>query len=100
MGKYYLLREKTVVPCSNDVEEWIELFQAGFHRILTDSINNASVHTVFLGMDAQKQKGLPPLLFRTMLWGGGLGVLKWTHSTYEEAEAMHHKVVAAIRENA
>jgi hypothetical protein len=64
-------------------------------HLLGDDVGEASVSTIFLGMDV----GLAarPLLFETMIFGGALDRSQWRYATYDEAEAGHAAAVQAVK---
>lgn len=66
-------------------------------RVALDEVGEARISTVFLGIDHQWGSG-PPLLFETMVFGGPMDEQQWRYSTWDEAEAGHHRVVEAVRE--
>ena len=61
-----------------------------------ETIGDAEVSTVFLGLDYSYGDG-PPLIFETMIFGGDYGQHQWRYSTYDEAEAGHAAVVESLR---
>lgn len=92
---HYLLVKKKVYRVSFDV--WVRLFEHITRKIAVDTLDNARVSTVFLGIDHQYIDGLPPILFETMVFGGILDNWQWRYMTYREAEIGHSRVVKALR---
>lgn len=79
-----------------DLMKWGAEFRKDRHVGRTD-VGEATVSTVFLGIDHNWGDG-PPVLFETMVFGGDHD--QWTdrYRTWDEAEAGHARVVAALRE--
>lgn len=96
MLKYYVLRDKTPVPCVN-LPQWVHDMNRTRH-VVASTINGALISTVFLGIDHNWLKGGTPQLFETMIFEDGpLDGRQWRYATYEEAEDMHGKIVAALQ---
>ena len=97
MSKKYILEGKEPVRCY-DVIAWGEFFEVDSNRrVAQTSIGEASVSTVFLGLDHQFVDG-PPLLFETMVFGGSLDQEMDRYSTWKEAEAGHESMVAKVKD--
>jgi hypothetical protein len=95
-GRYVLRGHEAVA--TDDSREWARMFdKTDARRVAKDTIGEAEVSTVFLGID-HNWGGGPPLLFETMVFGDSPYELQWRYSTWEEAEAGHARVVAALRE--
>jgi hypothetical protein len=62
-----------------------------------ESVGEANVSTVFLGLDHNFGGG-QPVLFETMVFGGEHDGYQSRACTYEEALAMHDRVVAMLNE--
>lgn len=58
-------------------------------RIGFDTINDATVSTVFLGLNHAFRDDDPPLWFETMVFGGALDGEQVRYTTIEEAKAGH-----------
>lgn len=71
---------------SNWSEDWI---------IARDTVGDAVVSTVFLGLDHQFGDG-PPLVFETMIFGGEHDQEQWRYSTIEEAREGHDRAVQIV----
>lgn len=87
----------------DDVEQWSELFGARHEgddrwwRVGNTQINDeVHVSTVWLGLDHSFGDG-PPLIFETMVFGGEYDDWTERYSTWEQAEAGHERIVAALR---
>ncbi len=88
MEKYYKLEGTKVVPVDSLL--WAQWFETAHRVIGNDTIGDARVSTVFLGINHNWGDG-PPLLFETMIFGGVHDGWQERCSTYEEALAMHAK---------
>lgn len=93
--KRYVLEGKVAVPCE-DVMKWAEGFEASERRVAVDTIGEATVSTIFLGID-HSFGGDRPLLFETMVFGGPLDGEQKRCSTWEQAEAMHHTTCERVK---
>ena len=60
------------------------------------TIGDVEISTVWLGLDHQYGDG-PPLIFETMVFGGGLDQQQWRYSTLDAAHAGHDEVVEKVR---
>ena len=67
-------------------------------RVAQDTVGEAWVSTVFLTVDHNFGGRGAPILFETMLFGGQHDQSCWRYCTWEEAEAGHARVVAALRD--
>lgn len=95
--RHYILDGRTPRPC--DLMTWAQAFEKADRHIGNDTIGNVLVSTVFLGLDHSFGSG-PPLLFETMIFGGEHDHYQDRCSSYDEAEAMHLKALAMVRESA
>lgn len=94
----YILVDKNPVVC-NDAMKWGMWFQNSKERIVKQTdIDGIKVSTVFLGLDHNWGDGGEPLLFETMIFGGQHDQFQERYSTWDEAEAGHHKACAMILE--
>lgn len=91
--RYYKLVGRNVVPTMS-VEEAFNCER----RIALTEINGVQISTVFLWLNHAFDDG-PPLLFETMVFGGPLSEEQDRCSTYDEAEAMHERMCARVRES-
>lgn len=93
MLRYYVLHNKTPVPCT--LLSFVDSLPK--NRIIRhEHVGKMLVSTVFLGMDHSWGHG-PPQLFETMIFEGPYDGAQWRYATYEEAEDMHGKIVAALQ---
>ena len=88
---YWKLDGHTPVPCTRD--EWGALMERGDRQVARDEFDGITVSTVFLGIDHNFSGG-PPLIFETMVFGGGLTEYQTRYATWDEAEAGHRDALA------
>lgn len=87
--------QKAVVPA--DISTWSDFLDGDGKRVGRTEVGEASVSTVFLGVDHSFGDG-PPLWFETMIFGGPFDQETWRYTTWAEAEAGHGRIVGALRE--
>lgn len=90
MSEHYILDGKK--PKSVDLLEWARWFETADRIVAKTLINGVKVSTVFLGLDHSFGGG-PPLLFETMIFGGGHDDYCERFETWEQAEAGHQEAV-------
>jgi hypothetical protein len=93
---YFILDGKNAVE-EKDIIQWAEWFERSAKdgsRVVkfTELPNNVRVSTVFLGLNHQWFPEGPPLLFETMIFGGGNDYQE-RYATWEEAEKGHDHVL-------
>lgn len=93
----YILRGHTPVP-ANSMREWAEFFEDASRRIVrkTQLTPTIEVSTVFLGMDHNFGREGSPILFETMVFRNESGEEMDRCSTWDEAEAMHERMIEAV----
>lgn len=95
MSDKYILKGHEAVPV-NDLMEWARMFENSEARIVGKTkVGNATVSTVFLGLD-HSFGGERPLLFETMIFEGDQDGFCERYSTWEEAEQGHKAVVQKL----
>jgi hypothetical protein len=92
----YILDGRTPVLCS--AEQWGNWIVIADRRVCRTTIGCTRISTVFLGIDHQMEDHGPPLLFETMVFGGKHDQFQERCSTWDEAEAMHARAVAMVRD--
>lgn len=92
---FYLLQGKIPIR-EPDLMTWAAGMGKLDARVAFDKIHDASISTVFLGLDHQHGAGLP-LLFETMIFDGELDGQVWRYSTWADAELGHANAVALVR---
>ncbi len=96
MNGKYILWGKIPIPVEDPIE-WAKGLEEENRRVGKDFIGEVMISTVFLGLDHSFGGG-PPLLFETMIFGGELEGWQERCSTWEQAEEMHKKAMAMVRE--
>ena len=85
-GRYqhYKLEKKTPVP-AKDLSEWAEWMESADRRVAETSFAWGRVSTVFLGLNHNYSldPNDPPLLFETMIFGGGSEDNCYRYCTWE-----------------
>jgi hypothetical protein len=92
---YYVLRDKTPVPC-DDPMQWTEEFETRDRHVKKTWIGGTYISTVFLGIDHAVDQDVSPILFETMIFGGSLDRFYECCSTWAEAEIMHDRIVHQV----
>lgn len=95
---YYILGDDGRTPVHADMDEWARWYETADRLVRKDTIGGVLVSTVFLGMNHALGSG-PPLLFETMIFGGGLDGYQDRCSTWQQAEAMHATACRLVRTN-
>lgn len=98
IGHKYILVNGEPVVC-DDYTKWGKWFQSSPERVVKqEEIGPFKISTVFLGMD-HNWGGGSPLLFETMIFGGGDSDLnEWQDrcGTLDAAKEMHARAVALV----
>lgn len=95
MSEHYVLNDDHSVR-EAELMEWVVAFNdMDRRRVALDKIGNASVSTVFLGLDHSFGDG-PPLIFETLISGGEHDQEMWRYSTWDEAVAGHKAAVELV----
>jgi hypothetical protein len=95
---WYILDENGEPKPVTDLMEWARWKVANptAHEIGYDIIGDASVSTVFLGVNHQHGDG-PPLVFETMIFGGALDRHGRRYSTLKDARSGHRALCDEVR---
>ena len=91
---YYILSGHEAVEV-HGIVEWGRWFETADRVVKKDTVGDVEVSTVFLGMD-HSFGGRKPLLFETMIFGGGYDQSQWRYSTWGEAVAGHREAVLLV----
>jgi hypothetical protein len=91
---YYILDGKTPVPVRCPLE-WGRRFETANRHVALDQFHDATVSTVFLGIDHSFGGG-PPLLFETMIFGGPHSDFQERYTSWDEAEEGHMRAVGKV----
>jgi hypothetical protein len=76
---------------------WMEFEHAKRHVALDYVTPEIRVSTVFLGLDHDFSFAGPPILFETMVFGGGLDGQQEHYATWDEAEYGHGLMLAKVK---
>lgn len=101
--KYILDSKGEPVPCEN-LYQWAQFMEQADRRVLAKTMigegdGACTVSTVFLGLDHSFAEGADPILWETMVFGGVLAeACDRCGGSREQAEAMHVRMVAKVRE--
>ena len=96
LNAYWVLDDEHRAVEVADVHEWGRFFEDHEKRRVNQTqVGEANVSTVFLGMDHGWGAG-PPVLFETMIFHGPYDQGTWRWRTWDEAEAGHAAIVAAL----
>ena len=98
MNEKYILVDQHPVP-EPDVIAWGRWFEnAKDQRIVCrTTVGDANVSTVFLAIDHRFFGDGPPILWETIIFGGRYDEWQARHTSREDAERHHRKVVEALR---
>ncbi len=94
MFRHYKLEGKLPVPC-DDILEWAIYFENTSRQVALTHLSDATVSTVFLGLDHGFYAGRV-LLFETMVFGGNLDQQQRRYGSWEEAENGHEEMVSMV----
>lgn len=83
----YILDGKT--PVKTDLMTWAKWYETAERHVGITKKDGVTVSTVFLGTNHAWGQNEPPMLFETMIFGGGHDQHQERCSTWEQAEAMH-----------
>lgn len=92
MWKWYTLKDK--IPVLSEIKEFSQLPEKD-RVVKQETIGDAWISTVFLGLDHSWEEG-PPVLFETMIFGGEHDMYQDRYCTWEEAEEGHKKAVNLV----
>jgi hypothetical protein len=95
MGDLYILVGKEPVECDEPIQ-WGKAMAKTDRHVMDETIGESRVSTVFLGINHAYMGG-KPLLFETMVFGGKLAEEMERCSTWDEAEAMHKRMVERVK---
>lgn len=94
--RYYILDEKQN-PVQVDVIAWAKWWRKNDRRVAVDTVGNVRISTVFLGSDHSFRDVGRPIIFETMVFGGGLDQECERTSTWNEAEVVHERMVERVK---
>lgn len=101
---FYILGADHKVQSVKNIDEWAERFEPFDQRVAINffghkAIGEIQISTVFLGIDHRFWGEGPPIVFETMIFGGGKGIDGYTDrcSTWDEAVVMHARAVELVK---
>src|SRR5262245_16847608 len=80
-----------------DVIAWGRWCENGNNIVAKDDVGGVHISTVFLGIDHRHYGKGPPVLFETMIFGGGFDGHMWLYTTWDDAETGHAMAVKKVR---
>lgn len=92
---HYVLDGHTPVV-EPDLMRWARSFNSN-RRVALTKIGAVEVSTVFLGINHNFGDG-EPILFETMIFDETSANREWRYATWDEAQAGHDRIVAALTE--
>ena len=92
--KYAVLKGHEVVPIGSQAK-WSASFDYAARRVAHDTIGEARVSTVFLGLNSSFGEG-PPLWFETLVFGGEFDDEIHRYTTWDEAVEGHKNMVRRV----
>jgi Mrp family chromosome partitioning ATPase len=99
-GWKYILDEQGKATRCDDVIAWGQWFETAERVVKQEKIGASKISTVFLGLDHNMIGHGPPVLWETMVFGGELDQEQdRCAGNREQAEAMHERMVARVREH-
>ncbi len=96
MSEYYILNGREIVKAN--LLTWATWYETANRHVGNDIIGDARVSTVFLSLNHGIYPTNQPVLFETMIFGGINDGYQDRCNTYDEAEKMHARICAAVRE--
>ena len=94
--RYYILVNHQPVPC-DDMIVWALWFSTSDRKVACTPVHNVNVSTVCIGLDHNFSGVGPPLIFETMIFGGGEDGWCERCSTWAEAESVHREAMHVAR---
>lgn len=91
---FYILEDQEVVP-ANDIFTWMRWWENNDRRLAYEEIGQASVSTVFLGINHSLADGTPQF-FETALFLGGHIHQVVRSATYQKAMEEHRHMVGQL----
>lgn len=94
----YILDEHGQPQAEPDVLVWAKWFEEHQDRhIADDTVRGMRISTVFLGIDHNFTEDGPPVLWETMVFGGGRDLYQERYTSREEAVEGHKRALAVAR---
>lgn len=97
LPQLYILKGKKPVPAES-IEQWGAFFESDKRIVAQESIGEAWISTVFLGLDHSfSGEDESPVLFESMVFGGTLDGDTARYCTWSEAEQGHREMVDRVK---
>ena len=95
-NKHYILVDKK--PLESDLMGWAKWIENSENKIVKqDTLPDGTfISTVFLGLDHNYAETGDPVLFETMIFGGGYDQYQERYTTWEDAEKGHGKALKLL----
>lgn len=94
---HYILDGHTPVPV-RELMKWATWYQTADRHVADTRIGHIRISTVFLSIDHGFDDRQAPILFETMVFGGGeLNETMFRYATWDEAAAGHQDVVECVQ---
>ncbi len=99
-ARFYILNEHDEPVPVADAIDWALWFEANTDRriVLRDTIGEACVSTVFLGLDHSYRDDLPLKIYETLVFDGQLGGEMDRYATRDEAIVGHAAMCDRVRQ--
>jgi hypothetical protein len=95
--RHYILDDKGRPVVEADFTEWARWFEKAERHVADERIGDVQISTVFLGLD-HAARGSTPVLWETMAFGGRFDQVQDRCSgSWEQAEAMHARMVERVK---
>ncbi len=94
----YILDADGKPQCCDDLMAWARWFETANLHVAETHFGDVRVSTVFLGLDHSFGSG-PPLLFKSMVFGGTLDGEQERYTSRADAEAGHTALCQRVRES-
>lgn len=95
--EHYILEGKQIKIV--DLSTWTKWFETADRHIAKDYVKDSYISTEFLGVDHQSISGGPPLLFKTMVYGGPMDGKMNRYTTYDEAKDGHQLMIWQVKKS-
>ena len=95
VGKYILTPEGEVRAAS--LMEWAAWFETADRCIAKTKSGDATISTVFLGLDHRFGESGPPVLWETMVFGGSLDGEQDSYTSLVAAQKGHEDMVERVK---
>ena len=95
-----ILRDETGKPTPSDnLEQWVKWFETANRIVAKTRDEQAVILTLFLGINYNWQRKGPPVLWETLVFGGGNDGDAQRYDSLEAAKTGHEEMVAKCKRN-